>query len=180
MDRGAWQATVHGVAKSWTWFNNENNNNKICIYTHVYQYIYVNTYTQRVGRMVLIWCLPQKFLMRLVCPHDRGSCSKIQHFRQPHLIGLQTLSGLFIPHLHFLLSWKKIYIYNIQWLPGSSDSKESACNAGDLGSIPGSGRSPGEAHGNPLQYSFLENSVDRGACQATVHGVAKSWTWLSN
>ena len=51
--------------------------------------------------------------------------------------------------------------------------KESACNAGDPGSIPGSGRFPGEGNGNPLQYSCLKNSVDRGAWQATVHGVTK-------
>ena len=64
--------------------------------------------------------------------------------------------------------------------PGGSDSKESACNAGDLGSIPGLGRSPGEGNGNPLWYSCLENSIDRGAWWATVHGVAESWTRLSN
>ena len=58
--------------------------------------------------------------------------------------------------------------------------KESACNAGDLGSIPGSGRSPGEGNGNPLQYSCLENSMDRGAQRTTVHGVTKSQTGLSN
>ena len=52
----------------------------------------------------------------------------------------------------------------------------SARNAGELGSIPGLGRSPGEGNGNPLQYSCLENSMDRGAWWATVHGVAKSWT----
>ena len=59
--------------------------------------------------------------------------------------------------------------------------KESICNARDTrdaGSIPGSGRSPGEGHGNPLQYSCLENPIDKGAWQATVHGVAKSQTWL--
>ena len=54
--------------------------------------------------------------------------------------------------------------------------KEFACNAGDLGLIPGLGRSPGEGNGYPLQYSGLENSMDRGAWQATVHGVAKSLT----
>ena len=64
--------------------------------------------------------------------------------------------------------------------PGSSDGKESACNARNGGSIPGSGRYPGEGNGNPLQYSCLENSMDRGARQATVHGVAESWTRLSN
>ena len=62
----------------------------------------------------------------------------------------------------------------------SSDSKESACNAGDPSSIPGSGRSPGEGDGNPLQYSLLENPMDRGDWQATVHGVAKSQTQLSD
>ena len=58
----------------------------------------------------------------------------------------------------------------------SSVSKESACNAGNLGSIPGLRRSPGEGNGNPFQYSCLENPMDRGAWWATVHGVAKSWT----
>ena len=58
--------------------------------------------------------------------------------------------------------------------PGSSAGKESACNAGGPSSIPGSGRSPGEGNGNPLQYSCLENPMDRGACWATVHGIPKS------
>ena len=57
--------------------------------------------------------------------------------------------------------------------PGSSGSKESACIAGDSGLIPGSGRSPGEEHDNPFQYSCLENSMDRGVWPAAVHGVAK-------
>ena len=60
--------------------------------------------------------------------------------------------------------------------PGSSDGKESACSAEDPGLIPGSGRSPGEEKSYPLQYSGLENSMDRGAWQATVHGVTKSLT----
>ena len=58
----------------------------------------------------------------------------------------------------------------------ASDGKESAYNARDPGSIPGSRRSPGEGNGNPLQYSCLENLMDRGAWQATVHGIAKSQT----
>ena len=57
--------------------------------------------------------------------------------------------------------------------PGGSDCKESTCNAGDLGSVPGLGRSPGGGHGNPLQYSCLENSRDRGAWQAIDHGGLK-------
>ena len=63
--------------------------------------------------------------------------------------------------------------YENMGFPGGSDSKESAYNAGDLGSIPGWGRWPGEGNGNPLQYSCLENSTDRGAWWATVHGVAE-------
>ena len=72
------------------------------------------------------------------------------------------------------ITWKPqlIAIYDMP----NSDVKASACNAGDLGSIPGLGRSPGEGNGNPLQYSFLENPMEREAWWATVHGVAKSWT----
>ena len=64
--------------------------------------------------------------------------------------------------------------------PGISDDKEAACNAEDLSLIPGSGRSPGEGNGYPLQYSYLENSMDRGAWWATVHTVTKSQTGLSD
>ena len=64
--------------------------------------------------------------------------------------------------------------------PGGSVGKESACNAGELCSIPGLGRSPGEGNGNPLQYSCPENSKERGAWRATAHGVAKSQTRLSD
>ena len=64
--------------------------------------------------------------------------------------------------------------------PVASDGKESACNVGDPGSIPGSGRLPGEGNGYPVQYSCLENVMDRGAWQATTHGVTKSQTQLSH
>ena len=63
---------------------------------------------------------------------------------------------------------------------GGSDDKKSACNAGDSGLIPQSGRSPGEENGNPLQYSYLKNSKDRGAWHTTVHVVTKSGTKLDN
>ena len=66
--------------------------------------------------------------------------------------------------------------YNILGFPVDSDSKESACNAGDLGLTPGLGRSPEEGNGYPLQYSGLEKSMDREAWPATAHGVAKSRT----
>ena len=67
------------------------------------------------------------------------------------------------------------HLSSFQGFPGSSAGKASACNVGDLGSIPGSGRSPGEGKGYPLQYCGLENSMDY-----VVHGVAKSWTQLSD
>ena len=67
-----------------------------------------------------------------------------------------------------------IYIYY------SSDGKESPYNTGNLGSIPKLGRSPGKGNGNPLQYSCLKNPKGRGAWQAIVHGVTKSWTQLSD
>ena len=64
--------------------------------------------------------------------------------------------------------------FHFSSFPGDSDHKESACNAGGLGLIPGSGRSPGEGNGYPLQYSCLENSMDRGAWRVTIHGVTKN------
>ena len=70
--------------------------------------------------------------------------------------------------------------YNNHGLPSGSEGKQSACNAGDTGAIPDWGRSPGEGNGNPFQYSCLENSMNRGAWWATVHGVTKSQTKLSD
>ena len=67
-------------------------------------------------------------------------------------------------------------LYGNVIFPVDSEGKESTCNRRDRGSIPGSGRSPGEGNGNPLQYSYLENSMDRGAWWAIVHGVTKNWT----
>ena len=64
----------------------------------------------------------------------------------------------------------------LEGFPGGSVVKNLPVNAGDVGLNPGWGKSPGEGNGNPLQYSSLGNSMDRGAWQATVHGVAKSWT----
>ena len=66
-----------------------------------------------------------------------------------------------------------MYILRSQGFFGGSDGKASACNVGDSGSIPGSGRPPGEENGNPLQYSCLVNPMDRGAWQATVYGVTR-------
>ena len=71
-------------------------------------------------------------------------------------------------------------IFDMISFPSSSVAKKYACNAEDLGSIPGSQRSPGEGNGNPLQYSCLETSMDRGTWRTTVYGVAKNWTRLCN
>ena len=78
--------------------------------------------------------------------------------------------------------WGQVFNKYVEvWgLPGGSDGKESAHNAGDLGLIPELGRFPGKGNVYPLQYSCLQNPMDRGDWQAVIHGVAKSWTWLSN
>ena len=76
-------------------------------------------------------------------------------------------------HIHHRTVESTSAEFLLQIIPGVWDGKESACNAGDLGLIPGSGISPGGGHGNPLQYSCLENSMGRGAWRATVHGVAE-------
>ena len=80
----------------------------------------------------------------------------------------------------FFLVFLRNTLFEIHGIPGGSDSKESACNAGDLGSVPGLARSPGEGNGYPLQYSCLENPMDRGAWGATVHRVVKSWPRLGD
>ena len=93
-----------------------------------------------------------------------------------------------------LICWPQEDLVNSTWalslylnkcyykgFPSGAAVKQSTCNAGDagdIGLIPGSGRAPGGEHGNPLQYSCLENPMDRGAWWATVRGTAKSWTWL--
>ena len=68
-----------------------------------------------------------------------------------------------------MIPWQS-FLFAQPDIPGGSDSKESACNVGNLGLIPGSGRSPGEGNGYPLQYSGLENSMDGGACQVQSMG----------
>ena len=96
-----------------------------------------------------------------------------------------SLVTIFAPlqsHLWRLIVWVcwalgTAFWRDLQWF---SDSKESFCNAGDPGSIPGSGWSPEGGNGNPLQYSCLENPMDREAWWAIVHGVTKSLTWLSS
>ena len=90
-----------------------------------------------------------------------------------------AVSLILITTVHECLKFISLYLKIVYGFPGGSEGKESACNAGDPGLIPGSGRSPGEGNGNQLQYPCLENPMDRGVCWATVHGVAKSRTRLS-
>ena len=85
--------------------------------------------------------------------------------------------GLYIVH-GVPKNWTRLRNFHFHF--GDSDGKESACNARDQSSIPGSGRSPGEGNGHPLQYSCLGNSMDRGAWQVTVHGIAKGLAQLSD
>ena len=97
--------------------------------------------------------------------------------RPVYSIGLGVESGLRGADMHVvqMLSSHREHLVST----GGSDGKESSCNAGDPGLIPGSGRSSREGHGSPLQYSYLENSMDRGALWATVHGITMSQTPLT-
>ena len=95
--------------------------------------------------------------------------------RETQLFDSPSLFWVILFRLTCLYTWKCLLIVGF---PGSSDGKESACNAGDLCSIPGLGRSPGGGYGNPFQYSCLESSIDRGAWQATVNRVTNSQTQL--
>ena len=103
------------------------------------------------------------------------------HHPMPSIIGLTfSFNYYFLYELKILTNVLLSYNINYEGFPGGSEVKASACNAGDLGSIPGSERSPGEGNGNPLQYSCLENPMEGGAWWATVHRVAKSRTRLSD
>ena len=96
---------------------------------------------------------------------------------QKYLPDWQKLNHICLSCEHFINIWRR---FTAGDFPGGSDSKESAGIAGDPGSIPVWGRSPGEGSGNPLQYSCLENSMERGTWWAIVHGGAKSWTRWSD
>ena len=92
---------------------------------------------------------------------------------------LFSFPGVFRTH-RFIFGWLESLMTVTSLFTNTADGKESACSAGDLVSIPDLGRSSGEGNGNPFQYSCLENSMDRGAWWATVHGVTESWMQLSN
>ena len=108
-------------------------------------------------------------------PGETLKCEETQGHGQSSwlLAGRQRMSGNF-SEINLKIKWN-----SLGGFPGSSDGKESTCNAGDLVLIPGLGRSPGGGHANPLQYSCLENVMDRGAWRATVYGVSKGQTQLT-
>ena len=111
------------------------------------------------------WSLSVKY--KLTCSFNKFLCSWFNY---------ATLPLFYTHHIPGFIFAMVIII----GLPYSSDGRESACNTGNLGSIPRSGRSPGEGNGNPLQYSCLENLMDRGVLQVIVHGVTKSQTQLND
>ena len=102
-----------------------------------------------------------------------GSIRKFLHDPQICIHGLHEVAKSITSHREVI---KLPATFRGLGFPGGLDDKESACNAGEQGSIPGSGRSPGEGNGNPLQYSCLENPMDRGDWRATVHAVEQSRT----
>ena len=115
-------------------------------------------------------CLPETITALLI-----GYCSVAKSRLTPHDPMDCSTPGFPVPH-HLPESAQ----FHAHCFPGGSEGKASACSVGELGLIPGSGRSPGKGNGNPLKYSCLENSMDGGAWWATVHGVAKSHTRLSD
>ena len=106
-------------------------------------------------------------------------CMSLHINRFPYLFLLSVVLFIFSLFLNFKIFELSLCLPG-SGLPGGSDGKESACNAGDPGSIPGSRRSPGDGNGNPLQCSCLENPMDGVAWRATIHGVMKGRTQLSD
>ena len=107
--------------------------------------------------------LPPFFSFSLLVKH--GSLSYKENLIPGHIPRVQISFTLLLPSSGF---------------PGGSNGKESACNDEDPGSLSGLERSPGGGHGNPLQYSCLEEPMDRGVWRSIVHRVTKHWTWLSD
>ena len=108
----------------------------------------------------------------LIITRILGSAVKYQSLKDEHFDGEHGKSPLKSDYYLDTLGATR----QVEGLPGGSDSKDYNCNAGNQGSIPGLERSPGGGNGNPLQYSFLENSMGRTAWQATIHGFTKSQT----
>ena len=138
-------------------------------------------YSDQPHKTFFFWFLDMEIILLLFA--IPFACSTLL---QGQVLLFTSLEIIFFIHFFFFLllylstsSLTHMMLYCLDF-PGGSEVKESACNAGDLDSIPGSGRSPGEGNGNLHQYSCLENPMDGGAWWATVHRVAKSKARLSN
>ena len=138
MDRGAWWAAVHGVAKGRTWLSN---------FTFTFHF---------------------HALEKEMAPHSSVLVWRIPGTAEPG--GLPPMGSHRVGH-----DWS-----NLAAAAGGLDSKEIVCNPGHPGLIPGAGRSPGEQNDYPLQYSCLENPMDRGVRRAIIRGITKNWTQLNN
>ena len=163
MDGGAWWAAVHGVAKSRTRLSN---------LTFTFHF-HASEKEMASHSSVLVWRIPGM--------GEPGGLPSMGLHRVGHnwsdlAAAAAEAAGVSI----FFLFLSRMCNIFLPTFPSHSDSKESTCTVGDPGLISGPARSPGERNENPLQYSCLENSMDRGACQATVNGVAQSQTRLSD
>ena len=135
--------------------------------------INVNVFCKRV---TFTWC-PVSSLLKNKWPAQDDSYPKI------YILRWQILLPFSVKFQLRKIPWKiwwQVFLFTIEEFAGGSDSKESICSVGDPGSILGAVGSPGEGNGNPLQYSCLENSMDRGAWPATVHQAVKSRTQLND
>ena len=195
MDREAWHTAVHGVAKSQTWLCHWTKLNCRVKGVFVAQVLLASLWSPPTLTNHIRGPTPQVL-------EGPSSWQEWNEFGGLGVIGSRWQVSVSTVNLSWhpgppvspeLLAvfgcsrtWVSLSVNScIPWgtfkgFPDGSNGKESTCNAGDLGSIPGLGRSPGEWNGYPLQYSCLVNSMDRGAWRATVHGVAKSWPRLSN
>ena len=136
----------------------------------------------------LNWCITMQ-LQKAMATHSRTLAWKIPWMEEPgwlqsvglHRVGHDWSDLAAYTYIHvFIHVWIYMSINELGASLVSQMVKNLHANAGDLGSIPGLGRSTGEGNSNPVQYSCLENSKNRGAWLATVHGAKKHWTQLSN
>ena len=146
-----------------------------CLLSPCFQFFCIYTQVELLDHMVIIFLRNHRIVFHSGCT--------ILHFCQQWTAGSSfsiSFPKLSIVIIDFFFFFDNSYSHGLGF-PGGSDGKESICNAGDPGVIPGSGRSPGKGNGNAFQYSCLENCMDWGACWATVHGVGKSQTdWVAN
>ena len=115
-------------------------------------------------------------------PQSLDNCKQKKWYSLVNIRQSKTLRWIFILEIESrsLYTDRRYNSQGMRCFPGRSEVKNLPANAEDEGSVPESGRSPGEGNGNCLQFSHMENATDKRAWWATVHGVAKSWTWLSN